>query len=53
MTPSPRFAVALIGALPLVTSTAHAQGAPEVVQSLIEEGTERSRSTGHRSCSGP
>lgn len=45
MTLSPRFAVAsaLIGALPLVTSTAHAQGAPEVVQSLIEEGTERSQ----------
>ena len=43
MTLSPRFAVALIGALPLVTSTAQAQGAPEVVQSLIEEGTERSQ----------
>ena len=43
MTLSPRFAVALIGALPLVTSNAHAQGAPEVVQSLIEEGTERSQ----------
>ena len=45
MTLSPRFAVAsaLIGALPLVTSSAHAQGAPEVVQSLIEEGTERSQ----------
>lgn len=43
MTLSPRFAVALIGALPLVTSTAQAQGAPEVVQSLIEEGTDRSQ----------
>ena len=43
MTLSPRFPVALIGALPLVTSNAHAQGAPEVVQSLIEEGTERSQ----------
>ena len=43
MTLSPRFAVALIGALPLFTSTAQAQGAPEVVQSLIEEGTERSQ----------